>query len=132
MRPVPVFRATFALCLAAALSTGCATRASAAADVDPGVADDATAGATATAEGRITAIDRDPWAYDGNAVMQVQTAGGTTRVEIPARMNLCNAPGLDWFASLTVGQRIRATGEVGADGAITVCRGPGHALVRLD
>jgi hypothetical protein len=123
MRHVTAVRSTLALCFAAALATGCTTTAT---------ADVAAGGTIATAEGRITAIDRDPWAYDGNATMQVQTTTGPARVEIPARMNLCNAPGLDWFASLTVGERIRATGEVGADGAITVCRGAGHALVRLD
>ncbi|GAB3730280.1 hypothetical protein GCM10028862_09440 [Luteimonas pelagia] len=124
MRHPAAVRPLLALALAAALSSGCATTAATDAAAGPGT--------TATAEGRITSIDRDPWAYDGNAVMAVQTTGGTARVEIPARLNLCDAPGLDAFGTLVVGERIRATGEVGADGAITVCRGTGHALVRLD
>ena len=85
-----------------------------------------------TAEGRVVAVDRDPWAYDGNATMQIDTASGPVTVEIPARMNLCPAPGVDTFPDIEVGDRVRARGEVGADGHITVCNGAAHALQRLD
>ena len=90
------------------------------------------AGAQATAEGRVVAIDRDPWAYDGNATMQVDTASGPVTVEIPARLNLCPAPGVGAFPDIEVGDRVRASGEAGADGHITVCNGAGHALQQLD
>ena len=110
-----------ALSLATLALTGCQTPVAA----DPAVSAD-------TAEGRVVAIDRDPWAYDGNATMQVDTASGPVTVEIPARMNLCPAPGVDAFPDIQVGDRVRARGEVGADGHITVCNGAGHALQRLD
>ncbi|MFP7722386.1 hypothetical protein [Lysobacter sp. A3-1-A15] len=92
----------------------------------------ATAGGTATAQGQVTAIDRDPWTFDGNATMQVATGSGAVTVEIPARLNLCHAEGLDAFAGLQVGDRIHAVGQVGADGHITVCHGAGHMLHKLD
>jgi len=90
------------------------------------------AGTQTTAEGRVVAIDRDPWAYDGNATMQVDTASGPVTVEIPARLNLCPAPGVDAFPEIEVGDQVRASGEAGTDGHITVCNGTGHALQRLD
>lgn len=110
-----------ALSLAALVLAGCQTP----------VATD-RAGTTGTVEGRVVAIDRDPWMYDGNATMRVESASGAVTVEIPARLNLCPAPGVGAFPEIEVGDRIRARGEVGSEGRITVCNGAGHALQRLD
>ena len=84
-----------------------------------------------TIEGRIASIDTAPWAYDGNAVVVVTTAGGDVRVQLPARWNLCKAASVD-VASLHPGDRVRATGSAGEAGSITVCGDASHELRRID
>jgi len=85
--------------------------------------------AVAAVEGVVARVDRDPWAYDGNAVMDLRTdAGGIVEVQVPARMNLCTAQGLDAFASLAAGARVQVAGEASGPDRITVCTGPTHYL----
>src|SRR5688500_7383203 len=68
-------------------------------------------GQEATIAGRVVAIDTDPWAYDGNAVVQVATeAHGIVQVHLPARWNLCAAPAVD-VAALEVGHDVNANGR---------------------
>lgn len=86
----------------------------------------------ATVEGAIAAIDTRPWAYDGNAVVLLETAAGRqVSVHLPARWNLCKAAPVD-VASLAVGRRARAVGTVTAGDVLTVCERAGHRLVLAD
>lgn len=86
------------------------------------------AGAQAAVDGTIVAIDTAPWAYDGNAVVMLQTAArGPVEVHLPARWNLCKAGSVN-VAALTVGQAVHAVGTVGADGELVVCERAEHRL----
>ncbi len=79
-------------------------------------------------EGSIASIDTAPWAYDGNAVIQVDTAGrGRVAVQLPARWNLCKAAPVD-VEALAVGMRVRAVGAEGAEGELVVCQDEAHRL----
>lgn len=85
-------------------------------------------GAQVAVDGTILAIDTDPWAYDGNAVVSLQTAAnGPMHVQLPARWNLCKAAPVD-VAALTVGQDVRAVGTLIAAGEIAVCERAEHRL----
>ncbi|QNN69767.1 hypothetical protein [Thermomonas carbonis] len=89
------------------------------------------AGSQATLEGTITSIDTQPWAYDGNAVVLLETAAhGTVSVQLPARWNLCKAGQID-VAAMRVGQRVRAVGSVTEDGDVVVCERAEHRLQPL-
>jgi len=111
----------FTLALALALATAsCATTAS----------DDVAAPADGTLriEGTITAIDLQPWTYDGNATVQVDADGrGAVQVQLPARWNLCKAPPVD-VQSLAVGMRVQAVGAASGDDALVVCENAAHRL----
>ena len=121
-RRVPAFRLAAAAAALAALSA-CATAPTGAALV---------AGQQATVEGSVVSVDTDPWAYDGNAVVTVATASaGTVRVQLPARWNLCKAPAPD-VQALKAGDRVQATGTVGAEGELVVCEQPEHRLRKVD
>ena len=89
-------------------------------------------GQEATIAGRVVAIDTDPWAYDGNAVIQVATAAhGIVQGHLPARWNLCAAPAVD-VAALAVGDDVRASGTAGAEGTLVVCSRSTHFLREAD
>lgn len=91
-----------------------------------------TADTQASIEGRITSIDTAPWAYDGNAVVGVATrAHGVVSVHLPARWNLCRAPAVD-VQALAIGDDVRATGSVGAEGELVVCERPEHGLRKTE
>lgn len=112
--------ATAMLALAA---TGCMTTPTAAPLV---------AGSQATVVGTIASIDTQPWTYDGNAVVLIDSAGqGRVSVQLPARWNLCKAAPVD-VASLAVGQQARAVGTVGEDGSLVVCERAEHRLAKTD
>ena len=83
-------------------------------------------------EGTITAIDLQPWTYDGNAIVQVDTDGhGDVQVQLPARWNLCKAAPVD-VEALDVGMRVQAVGAVSGDGGLVVCADPEHRLVPVE
>ena len=85
-------------------------------------------GQEATISGRVVAIDTDPWAYDGNAVIQVATdAHGIVQVHLPARWNLCAAPPVA-VEALAIGDGVRASGTAGAEGELAVCTRATHFL----
>ena len=85
-------------------------------------------GAQVAVDGTILAIDTDPWAYDGNAVVSLQTAAyGPMHVQLPARWNLCKAGSVN-VAALKVGQAVRAVGTLIAAGEIVVCERAEHRL----
>ena len=85
-------------------------------------------GQEAAIAGRVVAIDTDPWAYDGNAIVQVATeAHGIVQVHLPARWNLCAAPPVD-VAALAVGDEVSASGTAGAEGELVVCSRATHYL----
>ncbi len=86
----------------------------------------------ASIEGRITAIDLTPWAFDGNAVIQLKSdSNGLVAVQLPARWNLCKAQPVNTNA-LAVGRRVRVVGTVGESGEIGVCERAEHRLQLLD
>ncbi|MEL6616720.1 MAG: hypothetical protein AAFQ43_13340, partial [Bacteroidota bacterium] len=70
-------------------------------------------------------------AYDGDAVIEMETDGGeAVTVRVPARMNLCDARGLDLVDDLVPGHRIRVVGERDPDGAIRPCVDASHEIAR--
>lgn len=115
-------RLPIALCLALA-ATGCATTPASA---------PLTAGTEASIEGSVLSINTQPLAYDGNAVIFVETMDRQrVSVQLPARWNLCKAPAVDVNA-LTVGSRVRVTGTVGEEGEIVVCQKETHRLLPVE
>ena len=112
-----------ALALAVALATASCTT------TTPDVAEPADG--TLRIEGTITAIDLQPWTYDGNATVQVDADGrGEVQVQLPARWNLCKAPPVD-VQSLAVGMRVQAVGAASGEGALVVCGDATHRLQPL-
>lgn len=106
------------------LAAGCATAPSAPARLAPG--------SQATIQGTVAAVDLQPWTYDGNAQVQVQTDDyGSVHVQLPARWNLCKAAPVD-VESLKVGRRVRAVGTVGEEGQMVVCEQAAHQLTTID
>ncbi|MGY1520333.1 hypothetical protein ACW5DW_07845 [Luteimonas sp. A482] len=90
-----------------------------------------TAGASVI-EGTVASIDTQPWTYDGNAVIRVDTADrGSVAVELPARWNLCKAAPVD-VEALAVGMRVRAMGAAGGEGGLVVCEDAAHRLVPVE
>jgi len=84
------------------------------------------------ATGVVASIDTQPWAYDGNAIVQVDTADhGRVDVQLPARWNLCKAPPVD-VEALAVGTRVRVVAAAAGEGALVVCTDPAHRLVPVD
>lgn len=93
------------------------------------------AGAQLTIEGTVASVDTAPWAYDGNAVVQVSgTAHGTVAVQLPARWNLCRARPVEEVQGLQKDMRVRVrvTGTVDAPDRMTVCEHASHGLQRID
>ncbi|MGH8085078.1 MAG: hypothetical protein ACREPV_07360 [Lysobacter sp.] len=83
-------------------------------------------------EGTITAIDLQPWTYDGNATVQVDADGrGDMQVQLPARWNLCKAPPVD-VHSLAVGMRVQAVGAASGEGGLVVCEDAAHRLQPME
>ena len=81
--------------------------------------------------GPIAAIDMQPWTYDGNAVVQIDSDGhGRVAVQLPARWNLCKAPPPQDVQALKAGDRVRATGTVSEPHTLVVCEHAGHGLHR--
>ena len=124
--PLPRPRALVLASLLVIAASGCATRV---ASTSSGAPEALQAGAEASFSGRITAIDTQPWTYDGNAVVQIDTAThGPVAVQLPARWNLCKAAPVD-VESLRVGTRVDIAGSVTDDGAVVVCQRATHRLV---
>ena len=91
------------------------------------------AGQQATIEGEVVRVDTDPWAYDGNAVITISTAGtGTINVQLPARWNLCKAQPLGDVQALKPGDRVQAVGTATAPGEMVVCEQPEHRLRKVE
>lgn len=90
------------------------------------------AGSQAALDGTIASINTDPWAYDGNALVVLDTAAhGRVQVELPARWNLCKAAPVD-VAKLSVGRRASAVGTVTDAGGMVVCERAEHRLALVD
>lgn len=106
-----------------AIATGC---------VERNVIDSSMPEGRTTITGQLVAKDTSPWAYDGNAVLQVAVPGkGMVPVHLPARWNLCAAPPVDVDA-LAVGDTVRVTGDVDAEGAVVVCADAAHRVAEVD
>lgn len=94
----------------------------------PGKVAPLTVGSQVALDGTIVAIDTDPWAYDGNAVVSLQTAAsGPMHVQLPARWNLCKSGPVN-VAALKVGQNVRVVGTLIAAGELAVCERAEHRL----
>jgi hypothetical protein len=86
------------------------------------------AGEQASIEGSIVSIDTQPWTYDGNAAVVLDTREhGQVAVQLPARWNLCQAAAVD-VQALAAGMKARAVGTVGAEGEVVVCERESHRL----
>lgn len=121
---MPARHPVAALCLVLAASlAGCAS----APPQSPAVPASATG---TTVEGSIVSIDTSPWAYDGNAVIAIDTDRGRVAAELPARWNLCQAGAVD-VEALRPGLRVRATGAADGQGGLVVCQDPTHGIVPL-
>lgn len=118
------FALSAAACLAL-LSLGCVS-------TNPPPTSTLAEGSQTTVDGIIASIDTQPWTYDGNAVVVLESAAnGRVSVQLPARWNLCKAAPVD-VESLVVGQRAQAIGTVTVDGALVVCERAEHRLVPAD
>ena len=105
--------------LLAATAGGCATTPST----------DGSAADRLEIAGTIASIDLQPWTFDGNAVITVDTVdAGRVDVQLPARWNLCAASPVD-VEALAVGMRVQAVGARAEDGALVVCGDAAHRLV---
>lgn len=84
-------------------------------------------------EGRVASVDTAPMAYDGDALVVLDSAAhGAVTVHIPARTNLCRAQGLELLPELRAGDRLRVEGLATGPGNVTVCQEPTHSLQRID
>ena len=83
-------------------------------------------------EGSVVSVDTDPWAYDGNAVVTVDTGAGRVAVQFPARWNLCKAQPPGDLQTLKPGDRVLAVGASSAPGEMVVCEQPQHLLRQVD
>jgi len=90
------------------------------------------AGQQVSIEGKVVAVDTDPWAYDGNAIVTVATDAGRVAVQLPARWNLCKAPPPGDVQALKPGDRVQAVGTSTAPGELVVCEQPQHLLRKMD
>ena len=114
-------RALFASCLAVGVAA-CATT----------PATPPPSAAASVVEGRIVSIDTQPWTYDGNAVIRIDSVDrGSVSVALPARWNLCDAAPVD-VEALAVGMRVRAEGSADGEGGLVVCQDATHRLVPVD
>ncbi|WP_394000210.1 hypothetical protein ACF3M1_09905 [Luteimonas sp. WGS1318] len=88
-----------------------------------------TAAGDVRTTGVIVSIDTQPWTYDGNAVVQVDTADrGRLQVQLPARWNLCRAAPVD-VEAMAVGMRVEVEGAASGEDAVVVCADASHGLV---
>jgi hypothetical protein len=75
----------------------------------------------------VVSVDTSPWAYDGHAVVQVDTTDGRIAVKLPARWNPCQARPVE-IEALEPGTRVQVVGERDPDGGIVVCSDASHGL----
>lgn len=82
---------------------------------------------TTTVSGTVTNVDTSPWAFDGNAIVLVETdQGDSVEVQIPARINLCPAQSAI-ATDLAVGEMVEVNGTM-FEGAIIPCQSADHYL----
>jgi hypothetical protein len=82
--------------------------------------------------GTVVSVDLAPIAYDGDAVIvMTPPSGESVRVLVPARVNLCQAQGLDVLNTLQPGDEIEVRGDPEGDGALRPCLEPDHLIRRL-
>ena len=100
--------------------------------VQRNVIDSSLAQGEATLTGKLVAVDTTPWAYDGNAVVQVAVPGhGIVAVHLPARWNLCAAAPVP-IEAFAIGDDVRLRGTVGDDGTVVVCGRPDHRIEAVE
>lgn len=79
-----------------------------------------------TVEGRVTAVDLEPLAYDGDGRILVELdGGGTATVLVPARSNMCQARGIGSYGDARVDDRIEVRGAV-VRGGVLPCASAAH------
>ena len=79
--------------------------------------------------GEVTSVDLSPLAYDGNAVIGMDSSKGMINVEVPARINLCPAANnIESLNDIAVGDELAVSGEVLADSRLVVCAEASHYL----
>ena len=121
----PIPGACWSLIAAALLATACTTAGDAAVTTD-------TARDAVRSTGTVASIDTQPWTYDGNATVQVDTVDyGRVEVQLPARWNLCQATPVD-VEALAIGMQVEVVGAAAGEGAVVVCEEPSHRLVPVE
>ncbi len=121
----PIPGAGWSLIAAALLATACTTAGDAAVTTD-------TARDAVRSTGTVASIDTQPWTYDGNATVQVDTADrGRIEVQLPARWNLCQAAPVD-VEALEIGMQVEVVGASAGEGTLVVCEDPSHRLVPVE
>lgn len=121
----PIPGAGWSLIAAALLATACTTAGDAAVTTD-------TVGDAVRSTGTVASVDTQPWTYDGNATVQVDTADrGRIEVQLPARWNLCQAAPVD-VEALEIGVQVEVVGAPAGEGAVVVCEDPSHRLVPVE
>lgn len=81
--------------------------------------------------GTVASADFAPWAFDGSAVVRVDSPQGRIAIELPARYNLCKAQGIGGASTLAVGMKVDVNGRVTAPGKVSVCESVSHHIVRI-
>lgn len=121
MPSFPLRSHVLAVLATASLLVACAT---------PGPGDAGTSRLTVRTTGTIVSIDTAPWAYDGHAVVRLESADGRLAVLLPARWNLCQATPVD-VEALGPGMRVEVVGEQDPEGGVVVCADASHRLQPL-
>lgn len=89
-------------------------------------------GGAVTIQGEVLAVDREPWMVDGDGTLEVETREhGRVTVLVPARINLCQARGMDVATSVEPGDRLRVTGEAMGRLRMSACRSAEHAVEKF-
>lgn len=85
------------------------------------------------AEGRVMSVDASPMAYDGCALVVLDSAShGPLTVHLHAGANLCRAQDLGLLGELRIGDPLQVEGLATRPADITVCQEPPHRLQRID
>jgi hypothetical protein len=98
----------------------------------PGNAGWPEVGQQLTVEGVVLALDREPWMVDGDATVLIDSvAHGRLTLLVPARINLCQAGGMDVATSVEPGERLRVTGKVVGRAQLSACSSAQHLVERV-
>lgn len=83
----------------------------------------------ATVRGKVLEVDPTPMYVDGDGIVRIETGvGDVIHVMVAARMNLCEAKGLELFGEIEPGDVIEAHGWAFEADRVAPCRSETHYL----